>query len=96
MPIVQVRRQGTARWLRANIDGVQLEWQQENDQDVNRSVSKPKDLPAGRHVLGWFAKGSDGETYGFAVLQPPGTACFIGPHTFEGDGLDSGECRFDL
>ncbi|MEM9655137.1 MAG: hypothetical protein AAGA65_23800 [Actinomycetota bacterium] len=96
MPTVQVRRTGNARWLRAAIDGVQLEWQKENENDDARSVSKPKDLPVGEHVLNWFAKGGDGESYGFEVIQPPGTPCVIGPLTFEGEGFDFGDCVFQL
>ena len=96
MPIVQVRRRGTARVLRAAIDGVQLAWQPADQHDQDRSVSKPKDLPAGRHVLTWFARGKKDTTYGFAIIQPTGTPCFIGPKTFASDGFDVGECRFDL
>lgn len=96
MPIVQVRRQGTSRVLRAAIDGVQLDWEPAGPADESRSVSKPKDLPAGRHVLTWFAKGKKDSTYGFSVIQPTGTRCFIGPKTFASSGFDFGECEFDL
>lgn len=96
MTITQVRRLGNARTRRAAIDGVQLGWQPATATDPGRSVSRPKDLPSGRHVLTWFARGKKGQKYGFEFVQPDGVPCFIGPFTFEADGFDSGDCEFDL
>lgn len=88
MPVVVVKRTGNARTKRAAIDGVQLTWRPDN-------TSKPKNLPAGKHVFSWFVRGAKGQKYGFRFVSPAGIP--VKPSdTLDSDGMDFGEAPFNL
>lgn len=92
--VVQIVRAGSAPIKRVTIDSVPLEW------PGGGNVSKPKLLPKGEHVLGWYIKGNEGDGFSFLFQKPALQVCVTGvacapTGTLTGSYL-AGRCAFEL
>lgn len=86
---IELSKQGTnVLEFKARIDGA----------DVSFSRAKTATVAVARgeeHVLDWFAKGTEGQTYSLEITRPLRMA-FLHKATLDADRRDSGHHRFTL
>lgn len=85
METVSVKRTSNARFFRASIDNVRLQF------DVDGKAIRS--LPEGKHHLVWSVLGNPGSTYSIEITAPAHVTC-KGGGTLDEEGIDFGFCNF--
>lgn len=93
MPIITIRKSGTAKSIRGKIENSSGSIDKKLQFDQNGQVRV--DVPTGKYFLGVVVTGKSGSTYKLEVTDPPASRCDV-EGVVPASGFDFGAVKFQV